>query len=110
MIWEERCFEKDNGEMKIVLEYLGEGVCGDYDPLDKEDEPLMRFTLYKMEGADWEEIDDTSYCTNINAKLPSNKLIDLTKYLFMKTCGHPYLKKICEALSWTHEATLTFYK
>ena len=33
----------------VVVEHIGEGICGEYDPADGKDTPLLRFTVYSGE-------------------------------------------------------------
>lgn len=60
------------GDFKVVWEDIGEGVSGEFDPDRAGDEPLLRFSCYKLFHGDgvatedfWEQIDDASYCTNM---------------------------------------------
>jgi hypothetical protein len=81
--------EASSGDVKIVLEYIGEGTSGDYNSLDKNDIPLLRFTTFKKEyvsqkgtGTDhpdwnWEEVDGGSYCTQIPINTPKDKIQEL---------------------------------
>lgn len=55
----------DNGEFKVVLSYIGEGRCGDYNAADPEDYPHIRADLYKAEGTELL----ASVCTGENANL-----------------------------------------
>lgn len=70
-----------SGKFRVDWEWIGEGVSGDYDPSDPDDEPLLRFTCYQEEidsGFDtligcyegWVQIDDSSYCTNMTYDVP----------------------------------------
>ena len=43
----------------------GEGVCGDYDPEDDDDVPLLRFDV--IYGKDPEQVENGSYCTQLEA-------------------------------------------
>ena len=56
--------------IKVELEWIGEGWDGDYQEDDPEDDPLLRFTFYRKDAmaiAGWDQIDDTSYCTQLIA-------------------------------------------
>lgn len=94
----------DDGMVMVEWVDCGEGLCGDYDPTDPTDEPLLRYdALVKLTGTDMDEIrgleygdhilegwgmkDRSSYCTmtNVNthgpvlqalAKLMANQLAD----------------------------------
>jgi len=43
-------------DVRVELEWIGEGYEGDYDPEDPEDVPLLRFTVYRREGDWWEQV------------------------------------------------------
>lgn len=43
---------------------LGEGMCGDYNDEDPDDEPLLRFDVCIMgDNGEWESPQDSSFCT-----------------------------------------------
>lgn len=54
-------------DIKIEWVDLEEGVDGDYDGDDPEDEKLLRFDVSVRINGEWEEKDDASYCTNFPA-------------------------------------------
>ena len=62
------------GLFKVEWEYIGEGVSGDYDEEDEDDEPLLRFSCYEKVGENWEPIDDASYCTQMTVTTPRSTL------------------------------------
>jgi len=65
-----------DGLIKVVLEYIGEGYQGDYDPEDSEDEPLLRYSLYqKDDDGDWDDVDCGSYCTYLSVNDDRDKLV-----------------------------------
>jgi len=67
----------------LELDHTGEGLFGDYEDGDSCDVPLMRFTLFLVQG-DGElalEISDCSYCTHIPATLPESELEEIAAYL-----------------------------
>ena len=93
----------------LTFEWIGEGCCGDYSPADPEDLPLMRFGLYFRTADGMEEVPHTSYCTNVNAALPKNKLLPLAHFILNQFeaayDGSPFEnynpKRLAEKLSWT---------
>ena len=113
------------GRVKVALEYIGEGLIGDYDPTESEDVPLLRFTVYyaPIGGADrdsrvrenliedghyntfdWTPCVDASYCTSIDARAPHEDQLRAATHILMEvlddvTASRP-IKKICERLSW----------
>jgi len=92
------------GLVMVELDYIGEGIDGDYNPSNPHDEPLMRFAVYRREGCLWEAIDDSSYCTQVLAT-ETNEILDRVALYILEEVfepvkdGHP-IKKLCERLSW----------
>lgn len=124
----------DNGIVKVVLEWIGEGACGDYDANDPGDEPLLRFSVYRkyepgerMEvfylddttpvlhcNADdlgWRPVTDGSYCTQLNANLPQEKLQQAAKHILSQVesdvTEQHRCKRLMEELSWLDETDLS---
>lgn len=96
---------------------LGEGICGDYNPENPEDVNLLRFDVYWEPDKDtptdemrdlveWEEVEDSSYCTRVPADTPEDELIRLCYVIFKRYAevigDYPYcsVKKLGEELSW----------
>jgi hypothetical protein len=100
------------GSVRVVFEYLGEGLSGDYDESDPDDVAFLRFTIYKRTGhsgedwIDWEAIEDASYCTQIRTDTPAETLSLLIARIFNEVYGKveagQSIKKVCELLSWLH--------
>lgn len=90
--------------VRVTLEWIGEGLSGDYDPNDKEDKPLMRFSVDRKVGRRWEAVNDASYCTRISAGIPKARKIGLAQKILDAICdavqNQGGLKKISESLSW----------
>lgn len=53
---------RDN--VKVSWAELGEGLHGDYDPMNPDDVELLRFDVFVMRNGEWEEKENASYCTN----------------------------------------------
>ena len=93
-------FELTAQGVTVELDDIGEGLSGDYDPKDKDDVPLLRFTVLKGN----EPVEDASYCTQV----PTNiTIVEATKILgaIMNEVLEPIMqghsiKKMCERLSW----------
>jgi hypothetical protein len=74
---------KGKGKFKnwtLEWEYIGEGTCGEYDPKDNEDIPLLRANLYYKNR----ECEDGSYCTLAPISTPKAGLIKAAHELFEK--------------------------
>jgi len=95
------------GDYTIELEDIGEGRSGDWDPDDPEDEPLLRFSVTQASSEDYfEQVDDGSYCTNLNAEmieqdpdLLRRALVILYDALYEKI-GKDGFKRTAEKMSW----------
>lgn len=108
------------GNIKIELDWVSEGLNGDYEPDDPQDEPMLRFWIMRRIREDdpkvkdarlipdknhlnWQEVDDASYCTQLKATDPRGKLIWATQFI-LDTVADPAeardsIKRICENLS-----------
>lgn len=95
---------KDN--VKVIWENIGEGHCGDYNEEDPEDENLLRFSVFVQEDNSWVEVDDASYCTNVNANTDKDRLYELLNvlmdefYEILHYDIHSSVKRLAERMSW----------
>ena len=88
---------------RVDLEWIGEGYSGEYDEDDPLDEKLMRFDVFRRESedAEWEEVPDSSYCT----QLPDSLSDELKQKALERIMDDVYgytgsIKRRCEELSW----------
>lgn len=94
----------EDKDVRVDFEWIGEGHDGDY-PCDKNDEPLLRFTVFKLTGpGEWDEVECGSYCTLIPAKTDRAEVVRLA-HLVLKTVGDAVrkgrsIKRACAELSW----------
>ncbi len=99
-----------DGNLKAVWEWIGEGVSGDYDPADKDDVPLLRFSCYKIDHWTaglrpyWVPVDDASYCTRMHLQTPRRILKKALKHILKELkqeldAGRSG-KKAMESMSW----------
>ena len=101
------------GDVKVTLSWIGEGLEGDYDFLVLDDIPLLRMDVFARKnlknpyaedtGGMWCYMLDSSYCTQLIAfdKVTAKKAL---KYIMEEVkdeviAGHS-IKKLCERLSW----------
>ena len=86
----------------VELEDLGEGLSGEYNDEDTDDEPLLRFTV--TSGEDFEPIEDASYCTRISADTDLVRQGHLASMILNEVLepvlAGKSIKKLCERLSW----------
>ncbi len=89
-------------EFAVILENIGEGQDGDYDPTDPDDEPLFRFYVERLVDGRWEYVEDSSYCTQIRADVSRERAEAAARFLLQRVEEHggPRLKRLCESLSW----------
>lgn len=85
---------------KVEWVDLGEGLFGDYDSRDPDDQALLRFDILEMVEEQWEQIDDASYCTQMPADSSEDILRRGAAIIMDATHGKDNMKKICEKLSW----------
>lgn len=97
--------------IKVDIVNIGEGINGDYNPDDPEDENLLRFNVYykdpKDPEMDWTEVDDASYCTQLSADSSEEVLEKAVIAIFSRyndVADHIIsggsVKKMGEELSW----------
>ena len=90
-------------KLKVVWEDIGEGVCGDYNPADKDDVALLRFSCDRKVGRRWEGIDDASYCTRMPVNTPRSILKRALKVIMKELADglkNGTKKRAMEAMSW----------
>ncbi|MFN9899501.1 MAG: hypothetical protein ACK55Z_12055, partial [bacterium] len=58
----------ENGRFLLTLEYIREGLTGDYDKNDEKDVRLLRYTLNEKIDGEWEQVNDGSACTLLHAE------------------------------------------
>jgi len=92
--------------VRVDFEWNGEGVSGDYNDDDPNDEPRLRFTVYRREDEEptgWAQVEDASYCTNVPARAPRNILARALKRIFDEVADEveqdQSVKILCENLS-----------
>jgi len=98
------------GKVKVEWVNLGEGLSGDYNPDDPEDENLLRFDVSKLENGEWVEVPDASYCTLFSANASDENKQEGLRILMDNIyeevrAGHS-IKKLCERLSWISPETM----
>jgi hypothetical protein len=92
---------------RLEMEWIGEGIQGEYDNSDPKDVPLLRFQLLKWnEGYhEFECIEDTSYCTQIPAWSDAKDLQTICNMLLGRFMTAAWkgesLKQEGAYLSWT---------
>lgn len=93
------------GNVRIDWVNLGEGNDGDYDPSDPNDKNLLRFDVYRLDGKEWNGVEDGSYCTQVTVSTPNCVLMGhLTHFMdtiYDDVSAHGKAKRLCESLSWT---------
>jgi len=98
-------YELVKDTVRIVWEYAGEGLCGEYNPDVLEDIPLYRFYVERMnEDGEWEDVEDASYCTQVPFDTPDGilkKLLEiLMDHFYEDVVAGNSVKKIGERMSW----------
>lgn len=95
----------EHGNTEVLLDYIDEGLSGDYNPDDPKDYPHVRFYIsHKVEKSPMYEDDpiSESYCTRIDARSDRAKLQAYAQRLaqaFDET-GTDRWRKAAEKASW----------
>lgn len=90
------------GDIKVDIEWLGEGRDGDFDPADSEDIPLVRFTVYDYAREEGDEVYDT-YCTQVPATMPLIMLESFACAFARRLNDEDSWKRLVQEWSWTDE-------
>ena len=105
--------EVEEGDVKVVFTYLGEGISGDYDREDEDDMPMLRFDIFEREYVDdgrehpdwnWIEVDSGSYCTEVCIDTPKEILEEMAQYILDNVkddiSANRSIRSIGQELSW----------
>ena len=98
--------EKIFGNVKVEWVELGEGLDGDYDETNPEDEELLRFDVSVLINNEWVEVENASYCTRfpVNATIEEKEkgLILLLNafYPILSNDVEASVKRKAEEMSW----------
>ena len=113
----------DDGLVMVELEWIGEGIDGDYDHEDSGDIPLLRYTVYRKyesnldndklaesfdldayEDGDWMQVNDSSYCTQLDVRtdreILTNKAKEILNEVESGVRDLSRQKRLYESLSW----------
>jgi len=93
---------KDN--VKVAWVNLGEGLSGDYNPLDPKDIELLRFDVFVLVDGEWTDPGCASYCTLFpvasTIKDQGRALAHILDEVYELASEGNSVKKMCERLSW----------
>jgi hypothetical protein len=95
----------EKGDLRICLDYIGEGKSGFYDPDDDTDEPLLRvYVDLKDDAGDWKNPQDCSACIPLSVKTPKDLLNKIIKRLYDEMAEAVRLKLHLSHVvgRWTH--------
>lgn len=92
--------------VRVDLEWIGEGISGDFNNDNPLDEQLLRFTVYRREDVEssrWHQVEGASYCTYLPATAPRSILTYALKRIYGKVAEkvekNQSIIKLCENLS-----------
>lgn len=92
------------GEVRVTLEDIGEGWDGD---AREGEDSLVRFSVEKLVGDEWEFVENSSYCTSIKTTVPRETLERMAKVIMREVkeavLRGESVKRVCEKLSWMEE-------
>ncbi len=92
------------GNVRVELDYIGEGWVGDYDETDPHDERLLRFYVQRRVDGEWEDVEDASYCTALPETLTVSQqqcILDFLMDVFYSPVSMGVSVRRCaERMSW----------
>lgn len=96
--------EITDGDIRVQLTWAGEGLNGEWDDTD-HDRPLIRFYVVRLVDGGWEDVDDASYCTQIDVRSRRGQLEAFARTILTQVAGplragEP-VGSLCAELSWT---------
>ncbi len=100
----------ENNQTRVILSWIGEGIDGDFNPADPDDEPRLRFDVEQQLNGEWLPVDDASYCVRATPFEERPRLQKLAQFILAEVSplieqGRP-VKKYCERLSWVRTASI----
>lgn len=105
---EEAQITHQDDEIAVALVYAGEGACGDYQPGDEADRPLLRLYVTRRTGNAWIELPDASVCTSLAVDDDPDALQAAARYIHAEIrrglTQDRSLRKIAGVLSWLSAA------
>lgn len=109
--------EKSGNGVMVVIFNANEGLFGDFDPDNKEDRNLLRFSVYINENhsagpedGGWEEKD--SWCTDLSADLGPEMITRALNIIYdkmneaLKDNINASIRRIGDELSWLGDGDL----
>jgi hypothetical protein len=104
--WTDIDITSEDESLVLTWEYIGEGVSGDYDWVDPNDRPHLRFTV-SVPGDEYNQVDDASYCTLMSPATP----IELLEFfgnsiLSVVQDNRSNYKRRLEYMTWTTESEI----
>ena len=92
--------ERSGKEYMVEFTYIDEGWGGFYDEDDRDDEQLIRFYVQTKIDGEWVDLEDGSYCTQLNIDTPANLLEIFAEHL-ANAADNISPKRELEWLTWT---------
>ena len=94
-------FTATRGEYQVTVEWIGEGLDGDYNEDDPEDRPILRLTVHKLWGhVNQEEV--YSYATRLSPDISTAALDVFVNWIFRELPS----RHAIERLTWTKQEEL----
>lgn len=71
----------ERGDVAVEWYNAGEGLYGEFNPYDPDDQSLLRFDFYARKDGKWITVLDASYCTQVPVNTPDDVLANLLEVL-----------------------------
>lgn len=104
---------RDN--VKVEWEAIGEGLHGDYNPMDPNDVEFLRFYVSVLDEGEWMEKEDSSRCTQFPVSATAEEKFAGLEYLLdqfheaLSSDMNASVKKLADELSWISPSDVSNY-
>ena len=90
--------------VKVEFSFIGEGFDGEFDASNPSDAPLLRLDVARLGPDGWEQVENSSYCTQVRADTP----VETIRHLLDKVMDEVFedvrdgasVRETCARLSW----------
>ena len=97
-------YEHTQDGIRVRLDFMGEGLGGDYDSEDAEDTPLYRCTVAQLQAGRWTALDHGSWCTNLSTAITAAQGLAASRFIWSELAplitGGQSIRFRASQLSW----------
>ena len=97
------CIDITNKKFNLVLDYIGEGIEGDFDEDDENDVPLLRYWISEKVDGEWQDVHNGSACCLLKATDKRSAIKKAAKAMLdiVSNANKEELNSVVQMISWT---------